>query len=72
MPEEIRVGGVLLASVCEKCRGTGWTKTYWTSSKGGDMTLVEEVKCEKCFRSTGWVLTENGYAMCAFIDLISK
>ena len=72
MPEEIRIGGVLFANMCNHCYGMGWKRTEWTSSKGGDMTLVEEVKCEKCFRSTGWVLTENGYAMCAFIELISK
>lgn len=72
MGKEIRIAKVLFATACDGCKGTGWTKTYWASSRGGGMTLVEEVKCEKCFRGTGWVLTENGYAMCAFIELINK
>lgn len=71
MPAEIKIGEMLLATACNACKGTGWQRVEWVNSKGGEMTLVEETKCDKCFRGTGWVPTEDGYSLLAFIELVN-
>lgn len=71
MPHEIQIGDMLLATLCDACKGTGWHRTEWTSSQGGDMTLVEEVKCDDC-KSRGLLLTDAGNEMRRFIKLINE
>lgn len=70
MAPEIVIGDVLLACVCEMCSGTGMVETGWDCVTEDGMPFTEQVKCTDCFKASGYVLTEDGYAMCAFFELL--
>lgn len=70
MAPEIVIGEVVLASVCEECGGVGYIKSQWVSITGKHMPFIRNDKCKACFKSSGYVLTDSGYALCAFFELV--